>query len=232
MSLSLSPGAVKLPRRHLSVRAPWNDIGWTGVVCAAPAANHSCTVLPNIAENKDADEEESHAGAEWKILLAPDGTRGAVPPCVSERGGFMRPEPFTLVRQHRYAEGSRPPKSHAHFAPTAHRMPAWSFEATPFEWVRRQSAAIHAARWGIEYDHSLEEVFFPDLPRGDKNEWTQDRRNQLAMLDSFFSAVVPKESLVFAYVKDLPLVEDRTPGARYLVGVGRVTDVGAPLAEC
>jgi hypothetical protein len=109
-------------------------------------------------------------------------------------------------------------------------MPEWSFEATPFEWVRRESAAVHAARWGIDYDYGLEQIHFPDLPRGPNNEWTQDYRNQLAMLDSFFSAIVKKESLVFAYVKDLPLVEDRVPGARYLVGVGRVVDVG-PATE-
>jgi hypothetical protein len=197
------------------------------VVCAAPLANHSCTVLPNVADNKDADQEESDAGRAWVDLLAADATRGRVPPCVFERGGFMRPEAFTLVREHRYAQGNRPPRSHAHFAPTAHRMPAWSFEALPFEWVRRESAAKRAVRWGIEYEHALEEVHFPDLPRGADNEWTQDRRNQLAMLDSFFSAVVPGESLVFAYVKDLPLVEDRAPGARYLVGVGRAVEVGS-----
>jgi hypothetical protein len=106
-------------------------------------------------------------------------------------------------------------------------MPAWSFEALPFEWVRRESAAERAVRWGIEYEHALDEVHFPDLPRGAENEWTQDHRNQLAMLDSFFSAIVPGEPLVFAYVKDLPLVEDRAPGARYLAGVGRVVEVGS-----
>jgi hypothetical protein len=84
-----------------------------------------------------------------------------------------------------------------------------------------------ALRWGIEYEHALEEAHFPDLPRGADNEWTQDHRNQLAMLDSFFSAIVPGESLVFAYVKDLPLVEDRVPGARFLVGVGRAMEVGS-----
>ena len=181
-----------------------------------------------MAENKDADREEEDAKAAWADLLAADGSQGRVPPCALERGGFMRPRPFTLLRRHRYAQGTHPPKSHAHFAPTPHSMPPWSFEATPYEWVRRESAAIHAARWGIDYDHALEETYFPDLPRGEENEWTQDRRNQLAMLDSFFSAVVPNESLVFAYVKDLPLVEERTPGARYLAGVGRVIDVGDP----
>jgi hypothetical protein len=222
----LSPGAIQLPRRHLSVRVPWNDLGWTGVVCAAPAANHACTVLPNVAENKDADAEEETAGRPWTDLLAPDSTQGQIPPCVFERGGFMRSEPFTLVRTHRYTRGKRPPRSHQHFAPTPHRMPAWTFEATPFEWVRREPAIERAVRWGIDYAHELEERHFAGLPLGADNEWTQDHRNQLAMLDSFFSAIVPGESIVFAYVKDLPLIEDRFPGARYVVGVGRVRDVG------
>ena len=37
--------------------------------------------------------------------------------------------------------------------------------------------------------------------------WVQERRNQLAMLDTFFGAITPEESLVFFYAKRAPLTE-------------------------
>ena len=48
-----------------------------------------------------------------------------------------------------------------------------------------------------------------------EDTWIQDHRNQLALLDSFFSALCPRESLVFLYAKDIPLIEQREPGGRY-----------------
>ena len=48
--------------------------------------------------------------------------------------------------------------------------------------------------------------------------WIQDERNQRAMLDSFFSALRPRRSLVLLYVKDLPLIEEPRAGERFLIG--------------
>ena len=41
----LHEGARQLPLRHLSVRVPWNDTGWTGVVCKKPVENIACLIL-------------------------------------------------------------------------------------------------------------------------------------------------------------------------------------------
>jgi len=79
------------------VRIPWHDTDWTGRVCAAPGANHSCTILRNIKENKDPIQEEEDRGKPWTDV--PD----RLPPCVIERGGFMRTKAFTHNRTHRYA---------------------------------------------------------------------------------------------------------------------------------
>jgi hypothetical protein len=87
----LSHGAVKLPLAHLSARVPWHDTDWTGRVCRAPGANHSCSVLRNVKQRKDADVEEADVGKAWSEL-----ERDHVPPCVFERGGFMRPAAFTI----------------------------------------------------------------------------------------------------------------------------------------
>lgn len=206
---------------HLSARIPWHDTDWTGRVCKAPAANHSCAVLRNIKENKDADAEEAMAGTAWTDL-----DRERVPPCVFERAGFMRPTAYTIERDHAYAKWS---KAHANFAPTAHRMPAYTLEATPFRWVMREQAQEIASTWGVRYDPALEDEVDRHTGFDKETNWVQDHRNQLALLDSFFSALVPGRSLVLLYAKDVPIVEERAPGARILIGAGTIETVGASV---
>lgn len=222
MATTLSPGAVRLPMAHLSARVPWNDTDWTGRVCRDPGANHACTILRNVKENKDSDAEEADAGAAWGDL-----PRDRVPPCVFERGGFMRQKAFSIERTHRYSGGWTP--SHAHFAPTVHRMPAYSVEATPFRWVMRGDVKAFAETWEIGYQPLLEEEADKHIKKTQETNWVQDHRNQLALLDSFFSALVPGRSLVFLYAKDVPLLEDRPAGTRILVGAGIVREVAAPV---
>lgn len=214
----LANGGVELPPAHLSARVAWHDTDWTGRVCAAPGANHSCAVLSNIKEKKNVDSEEDDAGVPWSDL-----PRERVPPCVFERAGFMRSKSYSIVRPHAYAGGWT--KSHAHFAETAHHMPPYSIEATPFRWVTREEAPDFARTWGIGYEPELEALADRIIETSKPTSWVQDHRNQLALLDSFFSGVVPGHSLIFLYAKDLPLLEDRQPGARVLIGVGRVTEV-------
>jgi len=221
---SLADGAVELPPAHLSVRVPWHDTDWTGRVCALPAANHSCTVLKNIKERKISEREEEDAGRAWVGLLDSD----RVPPCALERAGFMRPRAFSIGREHAYSGGWT--RSHSHFAETTQHMPAYSLEATPFRWVDRDQAPEFARTWGIGYDPDLETAADAYIETRKLTHWVQDHRNQLALLDSFFSGVVPGRSLVFLYAKDVPFLEERTPGARVLIGVGHVTEV-RPVVE-
>lgn len=214
--MSGSIGAVRLPPSHLSARVPWHDTDWTGRICAAPAENHSCTVLGRIKEEKDPDTEEADSGAVWADL-----PENRLPPCLLERAGFMRSSPQTIVREHPYSGGWT--KSHAHFAETAFRMAPYSIEAVPFRWVMRDQVEAIAKQWGIHYDLSLEDEADRYIETKKRTNWVQDRRNQTALLDSFFSGLVPARSLVFLYAKDVPLLEDRLPGARVLIGAGRVT---------
>ena len=218
MVRGLADDAVELPAAHLSARVAWHDTDWTGRVCSAPGANHSCAALSRIKEDKNADIEEEDAGTPWGDL-----PRERVPPCVFERAGFMRPKSYSIVRGHAYAGGWT--KSHAHFADTAHHMPAYSIEATPYRWVMRDKVDEIARTWGIRYAPELEAAADEIIETRKLTEWVQDHRNQLALLDSFFSGVVPGRSLVFFYAKDVPLLEDRRPGARILLGAGRVAAV-------
>lgn len=217
---SLSPGAVELPHHHLSVRVPWNDLDWTGRVCAAPGANHACSVLPSIKDNKNTTLEAGLAGRPWQELEHDD-----LPPCVTERGGFMRGQPFLYERTHPYTRQKS--RSHAHFDRTTQRMPKYSVEAIPFRWMRRDSYDRYARPWGIEVDYSLETA--ADAVMNFQSGWIQDHRNQLALLDSFFSALQQRKSLLLLYVKDLPLVEERQPGERFLVGAGFVDGVDSSV---
>jgi hypothetical protein len=207
---------------HVSVRVAWKDTDWTGRVCAAPGANHSCTVLKNIKENKDPVALEEVAGQAWSEIAQEPAPSRDLPPCVNERAGFMRGKAFSQIRTHNYAWNKH--GAHAHFAPTLQRMPAFSFEVTPFRWVMLHEYERYASAWGIGVDDGLEQRA-QDLMPFDEDTWIQDYRNQSALLDSFFSALRPQQSLVLIYAKDIPLVEDRVPGERYLMGAGFATGV-------
>lgn len=219
----LSSGAVEIPMSHASVRVAWHDIDWTGRVCASPATNHSCLVLKNVKENKRPLAEEKIAGTAWGEIEKADD----LPPCVNERAGFMRSRAFTQERTHNYAWKKSGP--HGHFAPTLQRMPPYSLEVTPFRWVMRAELERYAGPWGIAHDEAIEDHICNLMAQGGDgwfdDTWVQDKSNQEALLDSFFSALRPTQSLVFLYAKDIPLVEERVPGERYLIGVGFVEGV-------
>lgn len=53
--------------------------------------------------------------------------------------------------------------------------------------------------------------------------WIQGEKNQAALLNAFFGALKPKQSLIFAYAKRIPLIDD---DRWMLTGVGRITSVG------
>lgn len=209
-------GARRLSRQHVSIRVPWHDRRWDGHVCDDPASNTSCVVLSRIAKACRADR--SLAGLEFETLKQKD-----LPPCVEERAGFLSAQDITLRKQHPYKEMSE--ATHGHFGLTPLRLEPYSAACVPFGWMLRQAVEgdpkkrlkgkAEALRLG--YDPARE----PDLPF--ETSWIQDRDNQVVMLDTFFGALKPEDSLCFFYAKRTPLSED---SRRVIVGVGRVTGVG------
>lgn len=221
-SLSLSLGATQLPLQHLSIRVPWHDNRWNGTVCQFPAANRLCRILKNIGENKDDDHEERIAGQRWAEL-----EERQLPPCVSERGGFMAPFPLTVHRTHPYASWS---KAHTHFSPTPLRQSPYSAAVVPFGWTLREKAEQRVGEFAIHgYDPAREDRANALMGRRPDNptSWLQTKRNQRAVLDTFFGALQPEASLVFFYAKRTPLAPEDT--RRVIVGVGRVSGVGEPV---
>ena len=214
---------MNFPLRHLSIRVPWHDNGWTGSVCKCPSQNTACLKLKNIAENKNENIEEEIAGKSIKDL-----DQSQYPPCTQERGTFMADFAFTRLHEHPYAKQGNP--THSHFKPTALHYSAYSAAALPFRWMMKKFVfgdpknRIH----GLKELFPLQDVSHDSEPAeevlGFDTGWLQDHCNHRALLDCFWSHIHPEESLVFFYAKQVPLVEDT--GRRIIIGVGKVKSIG------
>ncbi len=203
-------GARRLPVQHISIRVPWHDTGWEGRVCAKPSTNTACRVLRRIAADKD-DGAEERIKTRFFNELSPS----QLPPCITERASFMAEFSLTLSKNHPYVE--RKSESHSHFLPTEYTMRPYSAACVPFRWMLSAESAELVELYDLGFQPDLE----PDL--GFDTEFIQDRSNQLVMLDTFFGAIRPKESLCFFYAKDTPL---STSARRVIIGVGLVRNVG------
>lgn len=213
---NLAVGARQLPRHHITIRVPWHDSGWGGTVCSKPLNNSSCLVLGRIADSRRDETEVRCAGRRFDQLAEED-----MPPCVKERGAFMAPFEIIRTMNHPYVRTSN---THSHFAPTCFVQPPYAAACVPFRWMLREKVegseqAVLGLANQLQIDYAPDGE--PDL--GFKTSWIQAKENQLALLDTFFSAVQPQGSLCFFYAKQVPLSEKPD---RVIVGVGRVTSVG------
>jgi len=202
--------------KHLSIRVPWHDTGWDGRVCAAPSSNASCLVLPRISESRDDAAEDRASGTPWGEL-APQ----ALPPCVRENAGFLRPTELGFTLSHPYV-GRSP--AHENLRNTPIRLPAFSASCIPFRWMRRDNAEEIAARNEVDYQPELEDTADEEI--GFKAGWVQHGHNQRGLLHGFFAAVEPDVSLAFFYAKRVPHVDD---DGRVIIAVARVLSVGPIL---
>ena len=220
---SSAAGARRLPPHHITIRVPWHDGGWTGTVCARPLDNSSCLILPRIGAGRRDEVEVRCAGRRLDELNPAD-----LPPCVGERVSFMAPFALSRTMTHPYTEFY--PATHSHFAPTRFVQPAYSAACVPYQWMLREKVEGSAKDGEIGIAERLKIGWVPDREPDIRNhqgkpvktDWVQERENQLALLDTFFSALRPAESLCFFYAKRTPLSEQTR---RVIVGVGRVLSV-------
>lgn len=201
----------KYPIKHISVRVPWHDNGWNGTICKTPKANSACLVLKNCAEKRDDDKEDMLSGKSIKDLHQDD-----YPVCASERGVFMADFQFRKEVEHPYFKGS--PKTHGHLKLTTIIYPPFSFSAVPYRWVLKENANVLAETYNLDYDADRE----PVLDWGKPVSWVQEIRNQKALLNCFFEHLDVASSLVFAYAKQVPFIEDNR---KVLIGVGKINDI-------
>lgn len=203
--------------QHFSIRVPWKDNGYSGLVCKKPCFNTACMRLKNIADNKNDAFEEGLAGCPIK------GHEEEIP-CLSEGGCFMSPEEYTSMKIHPYKKGN--PKTHGHFLETVLKYPPYSFPARPFGWTMRKKDAYDTfgkkitikelcESKGINYDPDLE----PNL--GWDTNWVQEATNQREIFKTFYQDIEFNKSLVIAYAKQVPFVEE---SKRVVIGIGFITD--------
>lgn len=207
-------GARRLPMQHISIRVPWHDAGWNGKICTNPLGNTYCIALPRIGDTRDDEWESNSAGQ----MFDPEGQR--LPACAAERGAFMSETAYERRFPHPYARQNN--ALYTHFRTTTYRHAPRSASAVPFAWMMKEAKTgvpAIADRLALGFRPERE----PKL--GFHSIWVQERSNQLVMLDTFFEAIKPQESLVFFYAKRTPLTDDPR---RVIIGIGRVTGVSGP----
>lgn len=218
-------GARKLPTQHITIRVPWHDSGWNGTVCQKVCANTSCVVLPRIAQSRDDALEIQLFGQSIEHL-----DRAQFPPCVEEHATFMAGFKQTLKKVHPYRGSAK--HTHGHFEDTSYYLEPYAAAAVPFRWMLKKEVegpekGVTGKAEQLSLGYLVEREPDMSVNGWDKSDtsWVQHGDNQRVLLDTFFSAVQPEESLVFFYAKRTPLSDQ--PG-RVIVGVGRVKQVGAP----
>ena len=224
--MALIVGARPLPPHHITIRVPWHDGGWTGRVCERPLDNTSCLILPRIGEGRRDQDETRCAGQRLDEI----GMK-SLPPCVGERVSFMAPFELTRTIAHPYRDIF--PETHGHLAPARFVQSAYSAACVPYRWTLREKVDGDPATGETGLAEHLRIGWIPEREPDIRNRqgkrvataWVQERENQLALLDSFFSPLRPHESLCFFYAKRTPLSDQ---SRRVIVGVGRVLSVGEP----
>lgn len=191
--------------QNITIRVPWSDNGWCGKVCNHPCSNTACLRLKNIYENKNELDEEQIAGQQLK------GLEKRVP-CIAEGIAFMSPTELVRTVIHPYKANN--PKTHGHFLETEEHFVPYSLPARPFFWTSKRG--IDFEKYDIDYQSGRE----PQLDF--ENLWVQDARNHKAIFNKFYENIIPNKSLVFAYAKQVPFIDDPR---RVVIAVGFVEEV-------
>ena len=112
--------------QHLSIRIPWKDNGYCGLVCEKPCYNNACLRLKNISDSRDDRLEETLKGQ--SVI----GHESEIP-CVSEGGVFMSEKAHSKTTIHPYKKSNS--VTHGHFLETVLVYPPFSLPARPFAWT-------------------------------------------------------------------------------------------------
>jgi hypothetical protein len=54
--------------QHLSVRVPWKDNGYSGLVCNKPCYNNACLRLSNIADSRNDELEDPFTVVPYSVM--------------------------------------------------------------------------------------------------------------------------------------------------------------------
>lgn len=200
--------------QHISIRVPWKDNGYTGLICNKPCYNSACLRLKNIAENRDDELERSFCGQPIK------GHEEEIP-CLSEGACFMSDDEYIKTVKHPYN------KTYKHFLDTELKFPPYSLPARPFRWTmlcmgnekENENISSLSEQYGIDYNPQNE----PNLSF--TTNWVQDASNQRAIFKTFYEDVEVGHSLVIPYAKQVPFIDDPK---RVIMGIGLVDSITEP----
>ncbi|MDR1769409.1 MAG: AAA family ATPase [Hungatella sp.] len=199
--------------QHISIRIPWHDNGWKGCVCKNPERNQACRVLKNIALIC-ADTNASQCASSAGEVVAPG--KDFVPPCITESGQFMSNHEMESMRSHPYTYNEH----FAHILDTKLDIPPFSFIGIPFNWTLKdkdRQVDSPNSRFFTGFDPSIE------TPITQNDSWISNGKNQKRIFEYFFRNVTPEKSIVVAYSKAVPFIEN--PG-RIVMGIGFVESLG------
>lgn len=204
-----------IPTLHLSVRVPWHDSGWNGKMCKCPRDNGSCMILERINQDKNPDFEEQHS-ERWLHELEKE----ELPPCIGEKVTFMSKHDINKKASHPYAYHKSNAEFYAHYQSTDVKYPGYSFSVVPYNWMikdKKTNTSEIAENFGLDFDAGRE----PKLSF--ENNWVQEFHNQKSLLDAFIKPIIPGDSLVFIYAKNIPHIDTTE---RILIGVGNISKIG------
>ena len=198
--------------KHISIRVAWHDKKWNGTVCKCPIQNTFCMQLKRIAEDKDADKENSVASKEWGKL-----NQNQMPVCIAEAGGFMNTNKYKRVFTHVYSNKAGYP--HTALEPTEDEVPAYSFYGTPFRYMLCKNE-----KWLNEK--------YPNLPKDEikpfPSNWIYGSERQRAILSIFKEQIVANQSMVVFYTKNGNPIDEECQ--RLIIGLGLISSV-FPIKE-
>ena len=190
--------------KHISVRIPWHDGLWNGIVCHSPKNNPFCLCLKRIQNAKNVTKEESFAGRHFGGI-----EENNCPPCVKENAGFLSDKPYKTLFQHPYQNRDT---QHKHLKPTFLDIPPYSCLATPFRYLQQNNQKELDAKYQLSEE---EEAPFP-------SPWVYGRNRQYDILN-WFRSEISTDSLVVFYTKSGNPIDENA--SRLIIGLGRVKRV-------
>ncbi len=191
--------------QHFSTRIPWKDNDYTGRIDDNPKLNVACQIIPNIASERNIEFEEENKGKSYEEVGVSN-----VQNWVTENAAFMNTDGLDFVVTHPF---SNHPK-YKHLKETKIELKPYSFLLRPFSWMLIGNAKERSEYYNFHFDiEGIEKM------KVYNSEWVSHGESQKGIFDYFYSGVIPNESLIFPYYKQVPFIED---GRRVIAGIGNI----------
>jgi ATP-dependent exoDNAse (exonuclease V) alpha subunit len=202
--------------KNLAIRVPWQDNGWTGLVCTNPSKNTSCIRLPRIASSKNTEFECPYANKKFSEINALDLENI---PCLRENSAFLSKESYSFIAEHPNSTFT----GLTHIQKTRVDIASSALISRPFRWLRTEDTPASQIITGYctksENEYKAKHKNSQNKPI--KPTWINEPLNQKAVIEYYYDDVSEK-SLVVPYLKNAPFTDD---GRRIIIGVGFVKNV-------